>query len=100
MNNEPATPAPAIDFSLDDLKEDEKGGRRRRGRILYFKRPKGSAIPAGLPWRCVCGKDNLMTAREEQYCVECGSQLRHQENMNPAHTYCTLVTVKHFNPRK
>lgn len=99
MNGENATP-PMIDFTLEDIKESDKTRGRRRGRILYFKRVKGTAIPAGLPWKCVCGKVNTMTDREEQYCAECGSQLRHQENLNPAHTYCTLVTVKHFSLRR
>lgn len=98
MTAEPAN-VPALDFTCDDLKQPDQG-RRRRGRILYFKRPRGTEIPVGVHWKCVCGTMNVMNAQEEQYCPKCGSQLRHQENLNPEHRYCTLVTVKHFDLRR
>lgn len=86
-------PAPWIDFSLS-------GDNQKRRKILYFKRPKGTKIPVGLQWRCICGTINTMNEREEQYCTMCGSSVRHQENLNPAHTYYTCVVVHHLPPRR
>ncbi len=81
-----------IDFTLDNPKT------KKRRRMLFFKRPKGSIIPVGLKWTCLCGTVNVLNDKEKQYCADCGSCLQNQENLNPAHTYYTLVIVAHFNP--
>ncbi len=80
----------AVDFTLDQPKTNKKR------RMLFFKRPKGTPIPVGVKWICVCGTVNVLNAEQDQYCTSCGSRLRNQENDNPAHTYHTCVIVSHF----
>ncbi len=79
-----------VDFTLvDDPKR----------KYLYFKRPKGTPIPAGIQWKCLCGTVNVLNANVDQYCAKCGSRLRNQENDNPAHDYFTRVVVSHINTK-
>ena len=79
---------PLIDFSIDSQK---------KRRMLYFKRPKGTKIPVGAQWKCICGTVYVMTEQQEHYCQKCGSRLRHQENLDPNNSYFTCVVVHHFN---
>lgn len=74
-----------IDFTLDS----------KRRRMLYYKRPKGSGIPVGSPWKCICGAANILNDKPDQYCQNCGSRLRLQESDND-HPYHTVVIVSHF----
>lgn len=85
--SDPIVDAP-IDFTLTNV---------QKRRMLYFKRPKGTAIPVGVKWACVCGHVNVLNERDDQYCTDCGSRLRNQENDNPSNTYHTCVIVSHFS---
>lgn len=81
-----------IDFYYDP--------KKKRRKLLYFKRPKDTQIPVGVKWRCVCGEIYVMTAQPEMYCQNCGSRLRHQENKEESSTYFSCIEVHHFNLRK
>lgn len=79
------------DFFIDPMK---------KRRMLYFKRPQGTAIPAGMPWRCICGASYILTSDPEAFCGKCGARLRHQENQKPEDKYYTCVVVHHFYYKK
>lgn len=69
----------------------------RRRKYLFFKRPKGTPVPVGVRWRCICGCDNKLTEAVEQFCMSCGSKLRLQENKEDNSHYWTCVIVSHIN---
>lgn len=81
-----------IDFYYDPKKKPRK--------LLYFKRPKGVAIPVGVRWRCICGEVYVLTDAQEMYCQNCGSRLRHQENKEESSKYFSCIEVRHFNLRR
>jgi uncharacterized protein (DUF983 family) len=80
-----------------DFWHDPKQPRRK---LLYFKRPKGTPIPVGVKWRCVCGEVYVMTAEPKMFCQKCGSRLQHQENKEEASLYFSCIEVHHFNLRR
>lgn len=80
-----------VDFTLT---------QKKRRYMLYFKRPAGAAIPVGEAWRCICGSVNILNANPEQYCGQCGSRVRLQENLDANNTYYTCVIVSHFTPAR
>ena len=74
---------------------------------LYLKRSPGAPIPEGYVWNCPCGSENPLTSNAEQYCRQCGTRLRLQEqdpSSVPPHQQdgvnrYTLVRVSHFEIR-
>ena len=84
------TEFPMIDF-------DPKSHKRKK--MLFFKRPKGTPVPKGVKWRCLCASENPLTEVMEQYCPKCGIRLQLQENKEPESKYYTMVVVTHLTQR-
>lgn len=82
---------PAIDFPSIIGSNGKK--------FLFFKRPKGMAIPVGISWKCLCGNENKLNENVDQYCIKCGTRIRNQENKEDNSQYFTLVIITHILKR-
>lgn len=82
---------PIIDFNITNL---------NKRRFLFFKRPKGTPIPKGLLWKCLCGNSNTLNENVDQFCIKCGNRLRLQENKEDNSQYFTTVIVTHVSINK
>lgn len=87
---------------------DYNGFKKYRKVHLFLKRSPGAKIPKDFAWECHCGRSNPLTEALEQYCPQCGTRLRLQEqrpdpegqNDRPGEDNFTIVKVAHFTLRK
>jgi uncharacterized protein (DUF983 family) len=82
----------------NDLPKIDFNPINNKKKFLFFKRPKGTPIPVGILWKCLCANENMLTEADEQYCSKCGARLRLQENKEDNSIYFTTVIVSHIIP--